>query len=298
MAACARAGDVALALVRTSDAFKNGPCPPSTPTQRPGVSPGMRPPLQLVAPREQEHLLVSRRRNVLFSLSSSMLLGTSLPVEAAGVPTGDARSPSERLMGLKSADLYYPPEFEGVWECRSVLRRVSAPQGPEKASEQLARAQKEVGENTIYRARFIPYRGHVIADREFTTRSLTEAVAPGLIVGARWSEERPDRLQLMLQGGIKVENLVTERSQVADSGMLDTTEFSQQVFDNMTVAGGPPSVKASQIRSLYTWSPSSGSKLPEEVKCTQFITMCAIPSLLSSTCQQCVHRCYFFSWAV
>lgn len=97
-----------------------------------------------------------------------------------------------------------------------------------------------------------------------------------VIKGSSWDPEKPNRLSLMIRGGVKVENLVTKRSaEVTGPGQFDTSEFSKQVFDNSAMKDGPPSVKASQNLTRYRWDPTENP--PNEIEAIQRIAMFPLP---------------------
>lgn len=163
--------------------------------------------------------------------------------------------------GIGDADIYYPRFFEGSWVCNSTLVAVDTPQGEDKADKRSVEfSRKQLGYTVQYRARFIPFANNVIGDRLFTTLSLVESTVGNNVVDhGIWSPEQPDRLTLVLQGGVKVQNVVTKRSaSISGPGQFDTSEYSQQIFDNATFEGGPPTIKASQNRTRYRWDPIAG----------------------------------------
>lgn len=183
-----------------------------------------------------------------------------------------------RSLGIGDADIYYPSFFEGTWNCFSTLIAVETPQGEDKADRKsLEYSRKQLGYTVEYKARFVVFQGNVIGDRNFTTSSLVEStMGKDVIKGSSWDPEKPNRLSLMIRGGVKVENLVTKRSaEVTGPGQFDTSEFSKQVFDNSAMKDGPPSVKASQNLTRYRWDPTENP--PNEIEAIQRIAMFPLP---------------------
>ncbi|MCO5584112.1 hypothetical protein L7F22_038035 [Adiantum nelumboides] len=163
-------------------------------------------------------------------------------------------------LGIGDRDIYYPRLFEGAWICNSTLVAVDTPQGEEKAdSKSIEFSRKQLGYTVTYKARFIPFEKYVIGDRLFTTLSLVEStVGSNVVDHGDWSPEQPDCLTLVLRGGLKVQNVVTKRSSsLSGPSQFDTSEYSQQIFDNNRIEGGPPTIKASQNQTRYRWDPNS-----------------------------------------
>lgn len=164
-------------------------------------------------------------------------------------------------LGIGDPDIYYPRLFEGSWICDSTLVAVDTPQGEDKAdSKSVEFSRKQLGYTVTYKARFIPFEKYIIGDRLFTTMSLLEStVGKNVVDHGIWTPQQPDRLTLVLRRGLKVQNVVTKRSaSLSGPGQFDTSEFSQQIFDNARLEGGPPTVKASQNRTRYRWDATTG----------------------------------------
>lgn len=177
---------------------------------------------------------------------------------AAGAPVKEYNPGLSFLknLGIGDADIYYPRFFEGSWSCDSTLVAVDTPQGEEKADQKSVEfSRKQLGYTVKYKARFIPFGKNVIADRLFTTLSLVESsVGNNVVDHGIWGPDKPDRLTLFLRGGGKVQNYVTKRSSsLSGPGQFDTSEYSQQIFDNAKFEGGPPTIKASQNITRYRW---------------------------------------------
>ncbi|CAI5463443.1 unnamed protein product [Closterium sp. Yama58-4] len=177
----------------------------------------------------------------------------------AGVGEGEGVSVGQRILrglGFGDADVYYPRVFEGEWECLSQLIAVETPQGEQAAdSRAVAQARRDIGVTLPYRARFFDFNGNVVGDRAYTTTSLVEAtMGKGVVADADWSPSRPNQLTLTLKGGYKVQSVITRRSyEMSAPNQFDVFEYSQQVFDNLSVLDGPPSVKASSNLTRYQW---------------------------------------------
>eukprot|EP00898_Chlorokybus_atmophyticus_P000929 jgi/Chlat1/1837/Chrsp14S00775 len=214
------------------------------------------------------------------ALAISVSTSTSAPPPAsAAAAIGDGRSVLQRVFGMGASDLYYPEFFNGTWECVSTLVTIETPQGEDKMdANSLARARRQLNTSVKYMTRFFPREGHIIADRESTSVSLTEAtVGKGIVTASEWNPAKPNRVVLRLKGGFKVESLVTRRSIVeVGPGRLDTSEFSKQVIDNGQAVDGPPTVKASQNYTKYKWDPRDQANV-QDVEAIQRIAMFPVP---------------------
>ncbi|KAL2622837.1 hypothetical protein R1flu_003042 [Riccia fluitans] len=187
-------------------------------------------------------------------------------------------NPLLRSLGIGDPDIYYPPFFEGTWNCYSTLIEVVTPQGEDKADQKSVEfSRKQLGYTVPYQVRFTPFEGRVICDRLFTTTSLVEAtVGKNVIEEGQWNPAKPNRLVLVLKGGTKVENLVTKRSaEYFQKDQFDTSEFSKQVFDYSAVRDGPPSVKASQNLTRYHWDLAASAV--SKMEAIQKVSMFAVP---------------------
>ncbi|KAI5082866.1 hypothetical protein GOP47_0002609 [Adiantum capillus-veneris] len=185
---------------------------------------------------------------------------SSLAVKSAAEETANVGRSFLQNLGIGDGDIFYPRLFEGSWICNSTLVAVDTPQGEEKAdSKSIEFSRKQLGYTVTYKARFIPFEKYVIGDRLFTTLSLVEStVGSNVVDHGVWSPDQPDRLTLVLRGGLKVQNVVTKRSSsLSGPGQFDTSEYSQQIFDNNRIEGGPPTIKASQNQTRYRWDPTN-----------------------------------------
>lgn len=180
----------------------------------------------------------------------------SLAEVSAAEETKNVGSSFFQNFGIGERDIYYPRIFAGSWICNSTLVAVDTPQGDDKADlKSVEFSRKQLGYTVTYKARFIPFEKYVIGDRLFTTLSLVEStVGSNVVDQGIWTPQQPDRLTLVLRGGLKVQNVVTKRSATLPGpGQFDTSEYSQQIFDNYRLEGGPPTIKASQNRTRYRW---------------------------------------------
>eukprot|EP00897_Mesotaenium_endlicherianum_P005167 jgi/Mesen1/4679/ME000241S03719 len=210
------------------------------------------------------------------AISLALAAGASPSLTAASAsaePATSQESPSGnqllRGLGIGDPDIYYPPVFEGTWDCFSTL--VSGEDMSDARSIEFAR--KQLGFTLEYQARFVPFGGHIVGDRLFTTTALAEStVGKNVVVGGEWTPERPNLLILTLRGGMKVENLVTKRSfDLTGPGRFDSSEYSKQVFDNQRTVNGPPTVKASRNVTRYRWDPKASAV--DEIEAFQRVAM-------------------------
>ncbi|CAM6130036.1 unnamed protein product [Calypogeia fissa] len=210
-------------------------------------------------------------------VAATLLASPSL----AGV-TVENRAPSGnfllRSFGIGDPDIYYPRFFEGTWNCYSTLIAVETPQGDDKVDlKAVEQSRKRLGYTTTYQARFVPFEGYVVCDRLFTTVSLVESIiGKKTVEHGTWDPRQPNRLELILRGGAKVESTVTKRS----AGMFspyefESAEFTRQVLDNFSVTDGPPTVKASQNLTRYQWDIAADEV--SKIEAIQKVSMYAVP---------------------
>ncbi|KAH7430167.1 hypothetical protein KP509_09G086600 [Ceratopteris richardii] len=213
-------------------------------------------PCALQLSREKDSDVFSRR----VALIVPLILTINAPLKSMATNStitggsGNIERSFLQNLGIGDKDIYYPRVFQGTWICNSTLVAVDTPQGEEKAdAKSVEFSRKQLGYTVTYKARFIPFEKHIIGDRLFTTLSLVESTVGNNVVDhGVWNPEQPDRLTLVLRGGLK--NVVTKRSSFLPApGQFDTSEYSQQIFDNNKFDGGPPTVKASQNQTRYKW---------------------------------------------
>ncbi|CAM6014394.1 unnamed protein product [Sphagnum balticum] len=229
--------------------------------------------------RNQRRWALTRR---LF-LTLPMMTAFILPAEMSLAAAPPAQTPSLgnsflRTLGIGDSDIYYPREFEGIWNCYSTLTAVDTPQGEDRADRKsLEFSRKQLGYTVEYKARFFPFQSKIIGDRLFTTLSLVEStIGKDVLRRGVWTPDKPNQITLELRNGLKVTNLVTKRSsEVTGPGQFDTSEFSRQVFDNGTIKDGPPTVKASQNFTRYRWD---ATKNPvSKIEAFQTVAMFPLP---------------------
>jgi hypothetical protein len=216
-------------------------------------------------------------------LTLPMMTAFILPAEMSLAAPPPAQTPSLGnsflcALGIGDSDIYYPREFEGIWNCYSTLTAVDTPQGEERADRKsLEFSRKQLGYTVEYKARFFPFQSKIIGDRLFTTLSLVEStIGKDVLRRGVWTPDKPNQITLELQNGLKVTNLVTKRSsEVTGPGQFDTSEFSRQVFDNGTIKDGPPMVKASQNFTRYRWDATSNPV--SKIEAFQTVAMFPLP---------------------
>ncbi|KAH9549001.1 hypothetical protein CY35_11G117700 [Sphagnum magellanicum] len=171
-----------------------------------------------------------------------MMTAFVLPAEMSLAAAPPAQTPSLgnsflSSLGIGDSDIYYPREFEGIWNCYSTLTAVDTPRGEDRADRKsLEFSRKQLDYTVEYKARFFPFQSKIIGDRLFTTLSLVESTI-GKDVRRRgvWTPDKPNQITLELQNGLKVTNLVTKRSaEVTGPGQFDTSEFLGQASQNFT----------------------------------------------------------------
>eukprot|EP00667_Euglena_gracilis_P010511 EG_transcript_10708 len=234
---------------------------------------------------EQEQALhwVTSRRRALWHGGALAGVG-ALAARPAAAATGLEQA--ARLMGLDdNADLYYPEEFLGAWQCVSVLRSIEVPNGSETYPDQAEMRRMEAYLNVpfFYPQRFIRNpAGKVVADRRFNTQAMAEAYIrfqgydPSAMpsVGYEWDAANPGILTLQLPSGEILTTIVTNRVQdSAGPGRLDTVERSQQFKER---ALQPQQGKAYQTVTKWLWKdlPTVAGPAPQDLQliATQQVT--------------------------
>ena len=265
----------------------------SSSSSSPSLAGGARSSTTPLSAKDCTNLVVNlKRRDSLFLLASllSPPLFALFPSPAKASKLGSVVDTLWANTTGAPADLYYPPTFEGLWDCRSELVKVETPLGLEMLDDtkkqQVDRARREdLGKGLIYQISFTKNeQGLIIADRAFNTASLlslymlpmnksspsdpsSSSSSPSIVDMERersrliaelrgrieWNASDPNDLRINLGGGKRVFTRVTKRSNqpIPDSNRLECSEYFEQVFDSNSETG--PRVTASRCFTKYKW---------------------------------------------
>eukprot|EP00929_Paragymnodinium_shiwhaense_P032661 TRINITY_DN18075_c1_g1_i1.p1 TRINITY_DN18075_c1_g1~~TRINITY_DN18075_c1_g1_i1.p1 ORF type:complete len:246 (-),score=40.70 TRINITY_DN18075_c1_g1_i1:8-745(-) len=174
-------------------------------------------------------------------------------------------------------DVYYPPWFLGEWAARTELKAVEFPQGEALAGLAAVRERGTVGTQKAmeqYPQRYIEYRGHIIADREFNMRGYVRGSGggPRAFEDVEWQPSKPNSVTVTIKrdgASLRTETKVMRRSSARPDDrddLFSASELYQQVVSAGAASyggrpSGPAAVKVTPIRCVNKFKRVSDSQI-------------------------------------
>mmetsp|Transcript_18045 Transcript_18045/g.27062 ORF Transcript_18045/g.27062 Transcript_18045/m.27062 type:complete len:302 (+) Transcript_18045:20-925(+) len=258
-------------------------------------------------PQRLQHIYASPCEKSVSRRTSLGIIGIVAPIVTSLATSGNAKAATpqiisdaaSKLPGYGMPDLFFPSYFEGKWDCISELIDIQFPSGEEMVPNinEVKTLRKYIGTPSVllrFNQSFIPFRGHVIADRGINTRAAREAarfddqtkewyLEKSEIRNVEWDPANPNVLAYMMRKGEKVDVLVTKRafenpspevfitSEVVrqtqtELAELGVTPVTKQVKDQVKYRRvAPDEIRAIMISNVYL-APGDGVKLEDVIK--------------------------------
>ncbi|KAL7561897.1 hypothetical protein ACA910_011050 [Epithemia clementina (nom. ined.)] len=192
--------------------------------------------------------------------------------------------------GMEGTDILYPAWFAGVWQVKSLTKRVEAPCGVALfgGNNTYQSAKEEIGSLLSYESRFLKFDDSVIADREYNVKSIAKAaLGENSVVDIPMAS--PNRLTCILAPkgapSLLQVDLITlnRRQETLSPNRFDCSEVVREIvspLDNSNKPRNNPAITATSpiLKEIETTSMYTYNEAKDEITCTQRSAVFLLPS--------------------